>query len=512
MIYRVLLGVAIVHVLMVGCVQSPSEQPDLEATIQAGIRQALLEQITPTPTPTPTPVPTPTATPTAIPTPTPSPTATLVPTPTATPTPSPTPTPTPAPTATPTLIPTPTPSLSSIVGQVTPGVIQVIADNSLGSGFVYRYDEITKAIEIITNHHVIEGSSSVSIKNDLGLSLSATVTGADSTKDIALLSACCVSDVEQFKVLPMIDSSELKSGSSVFAIGYPLGVDSTVVTSGIVSRRFFQDSNTRWVIQTDAALNPGNSGGPLLTLDGRVVGINTYGIVESQGIRVEAHGFAVASETISENIDKLPVFKVSTPTPTPVPTSTPTPAATASSGSNILAGPYDIPILHSTNSIAGFWAQVNLRNFRTSATFKNPYDAMTSNSVGWDYGFRFRSNSRSAPKSNDYFIVYADPSDSSPRWYHQRYMWQAGIFSGWSTIEQGRLYNLNTMENEENAIEINVTDADRAVVSVNGSQIVILKLDGSADSGDIGVIHGLYTDNSVQGEVTYVTDFTIWNN
>ena len=53
MIYRVLLGVAIVHVLMVGCVQSPSEQPDLEATIQAGIRQALLEQITPTPTPTP---------------------------------------------------------------------------------------------------------------------------------------------------------------------------------------------------------------------------------------------------------------------------------------------------------------------------------------------------------------------------------------------------------------------------------------------------------------------------
>ena len=68
MIYRVLLGVAVVHVLMVGCVQSPSEQPDLEATIQAGIRQALLEQITPTPTPTPTPKHNPT--PTLMPTPT----------------------------------------------------------------------------------------------------------------------------------------------------------------------------------------------------------------------------------------------------------------------------------------------------------------------------------------------------------------------------------------------------------------------------------------------------------
>ena len=108
--------------------------------------------------------------------------------------------------------------------------------------------------------------------------------------------------------------------------------------------------------------------------------------------------------------------------------------------------------------------------------------------------------------------MYADPSDDSPRWYHQRYKWQAGVLSGWSTVEQGRIYNLKTKKNEENIIEINVTETDRAVVSVNGSQIVILNLNESADSGDVGVIHGLYTDNSVQGEVTYVTDFTVWSN
>ena len=96
------------------------------------------------------------------------------------------------------------------------------------------------------------------------MQLNATVKGSNPILDIALLSACCITSPNQAAALSLGDSATLQSGNSVFAIGYPLGVDSTVVTSGIVSRTFYQDSNGRWVVQTDAALNPGNSGGPLL--------------------------------------------------------------------------------------------------------------------------------------------------------------------------------------------------------------------------------------------------------
>ena len=196
-------------------------------------------------------------------------------------------------------------------------------NNGSGSGFVYSYDEKSKTIKIITNEHVVENSSWVQVKNDLGLSLDATIDGEDATRDIAVLSACCVTFSSQIEVLSLLDSSQIKAGTSIFVIGYPRGVDSTVVTSGIVSARFFQDSNDRWIIQTDAAMNPGNSGGPLLSMDGTVVGINTYGIIESGGIRIEGQGFAVASETVEEHIHKLQKATSGTSDPNPTPTTTP---------------------------------------------------------------------------------------------------------------------------------------------------------------------------------------------
>ena len=171
----------------------------IEATVQARLKEEL-EAITPSPTATPTITPTPTATPTITPIPTITPTAT--PFPTATPTPLPTATPTLVPTLTPpptptlppkpppTLTPIPTlpPSLSSLVSEVIPGVIRVLTNVSSGSGFVYSFDQTDGSIEIVTNHHVIEGASSISVRNDLGMQLNATVKGSNPILDIALLS------------------------------------------------------------------------------------------------------------------------------------------------------------------------------------------------------------------------------------------------------------------------------------------------------------------------------------
>ena len=84
-------------------------------------------------------------------------------------------------------------------------------------------------------------------------------------------------------------------------MGYPLGLDRATVTRGIVSAVWLDNAMERWLVQTDAPINPGNSGGPLFTMDGKVVGINTFIIRESSsGISVEGFGFAVATRTVQE--------------------------------------------------------------------------------------------------------------------------------------------------------------------------------------------------------------------
>ena len=151
---------------------------------------------------------------------------------------------------------------------------------------------------IVTNYHVIEGESFVSVQVSGG-TRTAEVVGYDAIKDLAVLRICCDAG---FQAVPWSDQVEMKPGSAVFTMGYP--VDSQVggkakVTRGVVSDTWFDGE--RWLVQTDAPLNPGNSGGPLFTVDGEVVGINTSGLRETlSGIPVEGVGFAIATRTIQE--------------------------------------------------------------------------------------------------------------------------------------------------------------------------------------------------------------------
>ena len=138
---------------------------------------------------------------------------------------------------------------------------------SLGSGFI-----ISKDGYIITNHHVVEGADEVLVRLSDKRELSAEIIGSDRYSDIALLKV----EADDLPVVKTGDSSELKVGEWVLAIGSPFGFDHSA-TAGIVSAkgRSLPQANYVPFIQTDVAINPGNSGGPLFNLDGEVIGINS---------------------------------------------------------------------------------------------------------------------------------------------------------------------------------------------------------------------------------------------
>ncbi|MGB9855350.1 MAG: S1C family serine protease [Caldisericum exile] len=177
---------------------------------------------------------------------------------------------------------------------ISPFFLQVIPQEGLGSGVIIREDGL-----ILTNNHVIADATKIEVTLSNGKTYKGEVLGADPISDLALVKI----NATNLPTAPLGDSSKVKVGEFVVAIGNPYGLDHTV-TFGVISaveRNIDTGTNTMYgVIQTDAAINPGNSGGPLVNLKGEVIGINTMIYQNAQGL-----GFAVSSNTAKKVIDSI---------------------------------------------------------------------------------------------------------------------------------------------------------------------------------------------------------------
>ena len=199
-------------------------------------------------------------------------------------------------------------TIAEVVKMVAPAVVGVDAtinstsgtSNSLGSGFIISEEGL-----VVANYHVIEGATSVNVVLSTGKEVSAEVVNYDSTEDLAVLKV--TDDIEMPGVANLGDSSSVETGEEVIAIGNPLGKEfSETVTSGIVSSAnrtiTKNDSSTVEYIQTDAAINSGNSGGPLINSQGQVIGINT---AKEVGEGIEGIGFSIPINVLTEKLEDL---------------------------------------------------------------------------------------------------------------------------------------------------------------------------------------------------------------
>ena len=199
-------------------------------------------------------------------------------------------------------------SLMDIFEKSEPGVVRVNTirnqtmneTGGVGSGFVFD-----KMGHIITNAHVIEGSTKTVVTFLDGRSYNAEIIGMDEYTDIGVIKVNA--DLKLLQPLSLGDSSNLNVGEPITAIGNPFGLSGSM-TSGIVSQmgRLLPSGSGYSipdVIQTDAAINPGNSGGPLLNMQGNIVGINTA--IQSTTGEFTGVGFAIPSQTVAKIVPTL---------------------------------------------------------------------------------------------------------------------------------------------------------------------------------------------------------------
>ncbi|WCT60743.1 S1C family serine protease [Limosilactobacillus portuensis] len=193
---------------------------------------------------------------------------------------------------------------SSSDGSQNSGKLQTASE---GSGVIYK--KSSNSAYIVTNNHVVKGSNALQVILSNGRKVDASLVGSDSATDLAVLkiNSANVKTVAEFG-----NSNSIAAGQDVLAIGSPMGSEyANTVTKGIISAKSRTlksgtDGTLTSVIQTDAAINSGNSGGPLINMAGQVIGINSMKLAgSSDGSSVEGMGFAIPSNEVVKIINQL---------------------------------------------------------------------------------------------------------------------------------------------------------------------------------------------------------------
>ena len=199
--------------------------------------------------------------------------------------------------------------LADIVDETSPSVVEVFTETKQVSSWFQEYVTegagsgviLSEDGYIVTNHHVIDGANTIKVRLSNGQAYTAVLTGTDEKTDLAVLKI----NMSGLPAAKLADSSTVRVGDFVIAIGNPLGELGGTVTEGIISakdREVTIDGETMTLLQTSAAVNPGNSGGGLFNLDGELVGVVN---AKSSGDDIEGLAFAIPANTVKEITQEL---------------------------------------------------------------------------------------------------------------------------------------------------------------------------------------------------------------
>ena len=355
-----------------------------------------------------------------------------------------------------------------------PSVVQIITDDSTGTGFV-----IDSSGLVATNEHVVGAASAVRVRFTNDKTYTAQVLGKDAHADLALVQ---IRSQDTFTPAKLANSSNVAVAETVIAIGFPLGYqlgDSPSTTKGIISSIRLHSGITK--IQHDAAINPGNSGGPLFNESGFVVGVNASGYREYDGI-----GFAIAiNELKSRTVALSRGQNTARPTPTP-------PPSRAGTSGDIRGSWFTAERIELNHDPDGYIKEYtiaeSIRNFHVRATFSMPYSTQTG-----------KSNSaiifRSADANLSYIAIDQDGA------------WNFTIRTDGETsiIDQGEVSNWNSRQSDENSIAI-MTVEDRLWLFSNNRYVTDVDVSQAEPRGAISVATGVYQGTEIAGYSTIVSE------
>ena len=376
--------------------------------------------------------------------------------------------------------------MADVVDKARPSVVRIVTDDGSGTGFV-----IDNAGYILTNEHVVEGLTRVTIVFHDGARLEARVFSADAARDIALL------EVETDRSLtPLEFAASVREGEGVIALGFPLDLaESMTVTRGIVSALRTFDGVKH--VQTDAAINPGNSGGPLLNDSGEVVGMNTFIRREIEGREYDAQGigFGVSFDVLEARLAAMKASPSLPATPDAGATATAVAQATPRPAPKRGFGPVSGELEHDEDSFVPFrYAPVSLTNALIEATFA---DTHTQHGRDWSHGFFIRK------VDQRYYILtiassgawYLDLRDGEPP--HDAI-----------DVQSGYSHNIKVGAGSENHVRL-ITLDDRGWLFINDTFEAQLDLGEISDAGGVSLIGVWFNDHEYPGTTTVYKDFSV---
>ena len=365
-----------------------------------------------------------------------------------------------------------------MVRRARPAVVRISSGTGTGTGVIF--DTQGRTGYVVTNEHVVEGQSRVTVTVNDSTTYSGTVLGVDAVRDLAVVSICC----GDFTALEFGDAAGLEAGDEVVNIGYALGIEgSATVTKGIVSALRWDSNHQAYVIQSDAVINPGNSGGPMLSAVGQILGINTFKYEETaSGRPTEGLGFAISAVTVQQ---RIPVLRAGTAIPTATPTS-PTPTPSAGQGYDF--GPVSGELRHdpSDSLVEIQYANVSVADMVVRATFINPYAASSN---PWNHGFFIRDNT----------FRFAVTSERT--WSISSY--QNGTYQ---SLGGGTIRTLTQNAGGRNHLMV-VAIGTRGWFFVNGEYVGSVALGSVINKGDVAVTTGRWEGDEVAGAVTRYEGF-----